>query len=86
MRGFAENPRETRGEFFAAGKSAKLRVNSACARCPVVNIDQATGASNKEILKTLSTYRKVNNKVLFGANTFLYGEEGVIKIGDQIKR
>lgn len=70
-------------DIFNCGE-VSLRVNSACARCPVVNINQETGISNKSVLKKLSTYRKSNNKVLFGANTILFGDEGIIRVGDQI--
>jgi len=39
-----------------------------CARCQVTTIDQKTGESSKEPLKTLATYRKRNGKVMFGMN------------------
>lgn len=39
-----------------------------CARCQVTTIDQETGASSKEPLKTLATYRKQDGKVMFGMN------------------
>jgi len=39
-----------------------------CARCQITTIDQKTGASSKEPLKTLATYRKQNGKVMFGMN------------------
>lgn len=39
-----------------------------CARCILTTIDQQTGVVGKEPLKTLSTYRNFNNKVLFGQN------------------
>lgn len=54
-----------------------------CARCPVVNIDQESGISEKEPLKTLSGYRKKNNKVYFGQNLIHEGE-GTISVGDEI--
>lgn len=39
-----------------------------CARCPIPTIDQRTGERGKEPLRTLATFRSVNNKVLFGMN------------------
>lgn len=39
-----------------------------CARCPIPTIDQRTGERGKEPLRTLATYRSMNNKVLFGMN------------------
>ncbi|RLD24765.1 MAG: MOSC domain-containing protein [Bacteroidetes bacterium] len=45
-----------------------FKVAKKCARCHVINIDQSTGLSTKEPLKTLSTYRKEVNKVNFGVN------------------
>ncbi len=58
-----------------------------CARCQVVNIDPKTGLSSKEVLKTLSTFRKVENKVLFGMNGCWMNkkeENAVIRVGDEV--
>jgi len=55
-----------------------------CSRCVVTTTDQETGITAKEPLKTLATYRGLNNKVLFGQNV-LCGGEGMIKIGDEIR-
>lgn len=55
-----------------------------CARCVVTTTDQETGIIAKEPLKTLSTYRTGNNKVYFGQN-ILYRNEGMIKVGDELK-
>lgn len=55
-----------------------------CARCVVTTTDQETGATAKEPLKTLATYRTGNNKVYFGQN-ILYKNEGIIKVGDELK-
>jgi uncharacterized protein len=54
-----------------------------CARCVITTTNQETGITGKEPLKTLATYRMMNNKVLFGQN-ILCTEEGMINIGDQI--
>lgn len=64
--------------------SSLLQVIKPCARCTVVNIDQATGIKDNQPLKTLSLYRKYGNKVNFGANVICL-EEGNIKIGDTLE-
>jgi uncharacterized protein YcbX len=56
-----------------------------CARCKIVTIDQATGASTgPEPLKTLSTYRRDGNKVHFGV-LWIPENPGTIKRGDSIE-
>ena len=55
-----------------------------CARCVVTTTDQETGITAKEPLKTLAAYRTGNNKVYFGQN-ILYKNEGMIKVGDELK-
>jgi uncharacterized protein len=57
-----------------------------CARCILTTIDQQTGIAGKEPLKTLSTYRSFNNKILFGQN--LLGEKAAgkeIHIGSPVR-
>lgn len=54
-----------------------------CARCVLTTIDPRTTEQGKEPLKTLSTYRKLNNKILFGEN-FIPTKEGQIKLGDSL--
>ncbi|WP_207435822.1 MOSC domain-containing protein [Sabulibacter ruber] len=54
-----------------------------CGRCTVTTIDQNTAQASQEPLKTLSTYRKQGNKVIFGMN--LIGlSTGTIAVGDRI--
>ena len=53
-----------------------------CARCNVPTLDPATGMAGTEPIKTLSTYRKRNNKVLFGMN--LLARPGKIAVGDRV--
>ncbi|QHT71881.1 MOSC domain-containing protein [Rhodocytophaga rosea] len=56
-----------------------------CARCVLTTIDQQTGNAGKEPLKTLSGYRTINNKVLFGQN-LLWGRQGnQIQLGDKVE-
>jgi uncharacterized protein len=56
-----------------------------CARCVLTTIDQQTGMAGKEPLKTLSSYRTTNNKVLFGQN-LIWGRQGIqITQGDKLE-
>jgi uncharacterized protein YcbX len=55
-----------------------------CARCVMTTIDPQTAQSGTEPLKTLSTYRFIDNKILFGEN-FIPKEDGVLQVGDEIK-
>ena len=60
---------------------AIFRVVKPCARCVITTVNPQTGLKGKEPLITLSTYRNVNNKILFGQN--LVCEKGsIIKVGD----
>lgn len=60
-----------------------FRVAKRCARCHVINIDQASGISTKEPLRTLSTYRKEANKVNFGVN-LIPENTGIIHEEDEL--
>ncbi|MEM9546866.1 MAG: MOSC N-terminal beta barrel domain-containing protein [Bacteroidota bacterium] len=64
--------------------SVEFMIIKQCARCQVVTIDQATGLSTAEPLKTLSTYRKEDNKVYFGANA-ISRQEGLVHVGDEVE-
>lgn len=55
-----------------------------CARCVMITIDPMTGKAGKEPLKTMSTYRKKDNKILFGQN-MIAEKEGLIQVGDSVK-
>jgi hypothetical protein len=54
------------------------------ARCVITTINQYTLAKGKEPLKTLATYRGINNKIYFGENV-IAANTGRIHIGDEIK-
>jgi len=60
-----------------------FKVAKKCARCHVININQANGLSTKEPLKTLSTYRKEGNKVNFGVN-LIPENTGIIHEEDEV--
>ncbi len=55
-----------------------------CGRCIVINTDLETGEVFKEPLQTLSTYRKIDNSVMFGMNVYPESD-GTIKRGENIK-
>ena len=55
-----------------------------CGRCNIITIDQLTAETSAEPLKTLSSFRTINNKVLFGKNAVVKEFGGEIKIGNTI--
>jgi len=59
-----------------------FRVVKPCARCVITTTDQATGERGREPLRTLSTYRLLDGKVLFGQNLVHEGR-GTIRVGDE---
>jgi len=59
--------------------------NKLCARCQVTTINQETGMISKEPLKTMASYRKKGNKVLFGTYFKLTKKgQGSIKLNQEI--
>lgn len=63
---------------------ASFHISHPCARCLVTTINQRTAEKGKEPLRTLAGYRKVGERVNFGANT-LCKVEGLIRLGDSIR-
>ncbi|MEE9424288.1 MAG: MOSC domain-containing protein [Methylococcales bacterium] len=62
----------------------KLRIAKPCSRCATTTVDPDTGKyTGKEPLRTLSKYRRQNNKVMFGQN-LLHDNTGRLHIGDQL--
>jgi uncharacterized protein YcbX len=61
-----------------------LKAVKPCARCMITTTDQQTAERNKEPLKTLSEYRKIDGKVMFGMNVVCI-KQGIVKIGDKIE-
>ena len=61
--------------------NVKFKNAKPCGRCVMVNNNPITGIMTKEPLKTLSTYRKEGNSVLFGTNVMCLNE-GEICVGD----
>jgi uncharacterized protein len=54
-----------------------------CARCILTTIDPLTGEKGPEPLKTLASYRRVDNKVLFGQN-LVSRNEGLLCVGEKV--
>jgi uncharacterized protein YcbX len=54
-----------------------------CARCVVTTTNQDTAERSAEPLKTLSDYRKINNKVMFGMNV-ICNKPGIVSINQKI--
>ncbi len=62
---------------------AEFKITKPCARCVMTTVDQDTARMGKEPLKTLASYRTVDNKVMFGQNMLLLqGKE--IRVGDTV--
>jgi hypothetical protein len=61
----------------------EMRVAKPCARCVMVTVDQATGVAAKEPLKTLSTFRRHDGRVLFGQN-LIHEAAGELIVGDPV--
>ncbi|PIW69730.1 MAG: MOSC domain-containing protein [Ignavibacteriales bacterium CG12_big_fil_rev_8_21_14_0_65_30_8] len=80
----------TGGTPFEEDKLKKIKIGKIifdvvkpCERCVIPTTDQDTGKRNKEPLLTLSGYRKINNKVMFGQNLIQHNL-GEISVGDEI--
>ncbi|MRX37902.1 MOSC domain-containing protein [Flavobacterium sp. LC2016-23] len=69
-------------DTFKIGKVQFKNVKP-CGRCIMVNNDPQNGNLKKEPLRTLSTYRKVENSVFFGTNIVSLNA-GVISVGDEV--
>lgn len=63
--------------------NVKFKNAKPCGRCIMVNNDPKNGIVKKEPLNTLSSYRKVDNSILFGTNVMCLNE-GEISVGDAL--
>ena len=61
----------------------RLQIVKPCERCLVTTTDQATGERGKEPLRTLATYRKVGNDLMFGQNV-VHENTGRLRVGDEV--
>jgi uncharacterized protein len=91
MNRFRPNIVFTGGQPFEEDTMAHFTINEIhffgvkpCARCVVTTTNQETGIAGKEPLTTLATYRKWNNKILFGQNALSEGA-GKIIVGNSIE-
>jgi uncharacterized protein YcbX len=73
---------EDRLEVFNLGH-ATFKRSKPCARCVITTTDQSTGIRGKEPLKTLSEYRAMDNKIMFGQNLICL-KGGLVNIGDKL--
>jgi uncharacterized protein YcbX len=62
----------------------ELAVAKPCARCMVTTIDKETLAKSKEPLKTMASYRKQGNGVMFGQNAIPLNE-GRLRLGVNVE-
>jgi uncharacterized protein YcbX len=68
---------------FAIGSNRFVGVKP-CGRCAIPTINQDTGEKGIEPSLTLSTFRRKENKVLFGQNLVAI-DHNVVNVGDSIK-
>lgn len=62
-----------------------MEVVKPCARCVVTTTDQATGQRmGDEPLRTMATFRRQDQKVMFGQNVVHYGT-GTLQVGDGVR-
>lgn len=73
---------EDRMDRFRIG-ALEFHGTTLCLRCPTTATNQDTAERGKEPLKTLATYRKQRDGVVFGRN-FNHLGAGTIKVGDAI--
>jgi uncharacterized protein len=73
---------------IAAGEGVDLRLVKPCPRCPIPNIDPATGESAPGVLETLLQYRRsdiVGGRAAFAMNAVvLHGVEQTLRVGQPV--
>jgi uncharacterized protein YcbX len=90
MNRFRTNFVFTGGKPFEEDNWKKFKIGSMnfeavkpCARCVITTTDQDTAERFKEPLLTLSMFRKIDNKVMFGMN-LVCESIGKVSVGDKI--
>jgi uncharacterized protein YcbX len=74
---------EDRWKNFQIG-DIRLRIAKPCSRCAITTVDPETGKyAGKAPLRTLSTYRRQDNMVMFGQN-LLHDNIGKLQVGDMV--
>lgn len=78
------------GAPFGEDRMSRLRIGEivfsapkSCARCTITTVDQATGATGKEPLRTFATFRRARRGVMFGQN-LIHANTGTIRVGDRV--
>ncbi len=61
----------------------EIQLAKACSRCVIPSIDQQSSEKHPDLLKALASYRRYNNKILFGQNG-LHNQPGEIRVGQAI--
>ena len=73
---------------IAADEEVQLRLVKPCPRCPIPDIDPATGLASPRVSETLRTYRSnelVNGAITFGINAIvLQGLDQTLKVGQAV--
>lgn len=73
---------------FSIGKN-NFKCAKPCARCPIVNTNQTTAHRSPQVLKTMATFRRQGNKVLFGINVvwenFTEATDQVLQVGNSLE-
>lgn len=75
---------EDEWEAFTIGE-ALFKAVKPCSRCVMTTVNQMTGEKGKEPLRTLASYRTVNNKVMFGQNLIYIGGSTSVNVGDEVR-
>jgi len=91
MNRFRPNLVFTGGKPFDEDNWKRIKIGSIifsvvkpCSRCATTIVNQETGERGEEPLKTLSTYRAIENKIYFGQNLIHEGT-GTVKVGDELE-
>jgi uncharacterized protein len=61
-----------------------LQLVKPCSRCRITTVDPQTGETGVEPLKTLASYRRRGNQVLFGQN-LIHEQPGELRVGMSVK-
>lgn len=79
------------GAPFGEDRVAVLRIGEivfhatkSCARCPITTVEQETGKTGKEPLRTFATFRRAKRGVMFGQN-LIHAATGTINVGDRVE-
>ncbi len=82
------------GEAFVEDRFGQIKIGNhrffglkPCGRCSLTTVEQSTGRpeANGEPLRTLSSFRRKGNKVLFGMNLLHEGPHAKIDLGQEIE-